>query len=115
MIPIRLHAAIDYAFAAALLAAAAVAVPDDAPPARAVLVVAAVFSVLYSLMTDYPLAVSRVIPFRVHLVLDAIVGAGLLLSPWLLGFAGTVASPHLLFGLAALGVTALSLGRRPAP
>jgi hypothetical protein len=113
MIPIRLHAMIDYAFGALLIVVAFTAVPADAGAARAVLIITALFATLYSLMTDYALSLSRIIPFRVHLVLDALVGLVLLLSPWVLGFVGSLWLPHVILGLVSLGVTGLT--QRPLP
>jgi hypothetical protein len=42
---------------------------------------------LMSLMTDYELSLTRVIPMGVHLAVDGLGGALLAVSPWLFGFA----------------------------
>jgi hypothetical protein len=97
---------IDYAFGALLIIVAFAAVPADAGAACAVLIITALFATLYSLMTDYALSLSRIIPFRVHL--DALVGLVLLLSPWVLGFVGSLWLPHVILGLVSLGVTGLT-------
>lgn len=69
--------------------------------------------ILYSLSTDYELAVIRLIPFPTHLILDGIAGGFLALAPWLLGFAAIAWSPHLVAGLLVL-VLALFSDRVPA-
>jgi hypothetical protein len=56
-------------------------------------------AILYSLLTDYELGVSRMIPMSTHLGLDIASGALLLVSPWLFGFADQVSAPHVVFGL----------------
>jgi hypothetical protein len=47
-----------------------------------------------------------VIPFRVHLVLDASAAVALLVVPFLLGFAGTPRRFYLVIGTAVLAVVA---------
>jgi len=69
--------------------------------------------ILYSLLTDYELGVSRQIAMRTHLMLDLAGGALLAVSPWLFGFADYVWAPHLIFGLLEMGA-ALMTERTPA-
>jgi len=54
---------------------------------------------LYSLFTDYELGAVKVIPMRLHLLLDVLSGLLLAASPWLLGFADRVFLPHLVLGI----------------
>ncbi|MDZ5695834.1 SPW repeat domain-containing protein [Chelativorans sp. M5D2P16] len=63
--------------------------------------------IAYSLLTDYELGVSAMIPMPIHLGLDIAGGAILAVSPWLFGFADTVFWPHLIVGLVeiAAGLT----------
>ena len=54
-------------------------------------------------MTDYELALVRMIPMPVHLATDVAAGALLAVSPWLFGFADRVYWPHLIVGLFEIG------------
>jgi hypothetical protein len=56
-------------------------------------------AIIYSLLTDYELGVSRTISMRTHLVLDFLSGALLASSPWLFDFSGYVWKPHLVLGI----------------
>ena len=62
--------------------------------------------VAYSLFTDYERGLVRKLPMKGHLALDAGSALFLAASPWLLGFAGRVAAPHLAAGLMELGIAA---------
>lgn len=113
----KLHGALDYAVAVALIA-----VPllfDFAATSAAALWIAvagggALF--VYSLFTDYSAGVRAVIPFRVHLKLDAIAGAALLAAPYLFAFAGTARLFYLVVGAADLVVVLCSrTDEREAP
>jgi hypothetical protein len=68
-------------------------------------------ALVYSALTDYELGLARVIPMPTHLLLDGLSGAFLAVTPWLLGFADYVWAPHLVVGLAELGVVMLSQTR----
>ena len=65
-------------------------------------------AILYSIFTRYELGVFKVIPFKIHLTIDAVSGLLLASSPWLFGFAVDVYKPHLIFGLLELVVVLLT-------
>lgn len=77
-------------------------------PQKNVLIILGGAAILYSLFTNYEWGVIRIIPFRMHLVVDFFHGLLLTLSPWLFGFADEVLLPHLLAGLTELAVVTLS-------
>lgn len=115
MISTRTHAMIDYLVGILLILAPYLLGFDDGGPAHLVPVVLGVATIIYSLLTNYELAIVRLIPMPVHLGLDAASGLLLLVSPWLFGFAGLIWWPHVLVGLAEIGVVLMTKGmpRRP--
>ncbi len=70
--------------------------------------------IVYSALTRYELSAKRVIPFKTHLGLDVAGGLLLLVSPWLFGFADLIWWPHVIVGLAELGVVAMTNKTEPA-
>lgn len=71
-------------------------------------VVLGIGAILYSIFTKYELGIFKIIPFRVHLIIDTLSGILLASSPWLFGFADNVYKPHLFFGLSELVVVLLT-------
>ena len=103
----RAHGILDYLVGVLLIVAPTLLGFADGPE-RWVPIVLGIGTIIYSLLTDYELGALRVLPFRVHLIIDAFNGVFLALSPWLFGFADRMIAPHLLLGLAELGVVMLS-------
>src|SRR5690606_16400385 len=61
------------------------------------------------LVTTSRFSLLKLVPMRVHLFMDYLVGLVLALSPWLFGFADTEANvwvPHLVVGLLVIGYAA---------
>jgi hypothetical protein len=71
-------------------------------------------AIIYSLMTDYELGVSRRISMSTHLALDLWSGILLAASPWLFGFHEWVYLPHLILGILEIGAS-LVTERTPSP
>jgi hypothetical protein len=65
-------------------------------------------AILYSLMTDYELGLSKTISMRTHLTLDLMSGLLLAASPWIFGFSDYVSTPHLVLGLAEVGAALMT-------
>lgn len=61
-----------------------------------------------SMLTDYEAGMDRRIPMRTHLAVDALTGVLVAASPWLFGFAGRTAWPHVLFGILETGAGLLT-------
>ena len=100
----RTHGILDFVVPAGLmLAPKLLGFQDDGKASRIFRMMAA-GHVAYSLFTDYERGLVRKLPMRGHLALDAASAVFLAASPWLLGFSGRVAAPHLAAGLAELGV-----------
>src|SRR5688500_7964844 len=66
-------------------------------------VILGISALVYSLLTDYELGLSRQISMRTHLMLDYASGILLAASPWLFGFADYVWEPHLILGILEIG------------
>jgi FtsH-binding integral membrane protein len=64
-----------------------------------------------SLITDYELSLTRLIPMGAHLAVDGLGGALLAVSPWLFGFADRTYWPHLIIGIAEIGVSLVTRTR----
>ena len=111
LIPTRIHGILDYLMGALLIVSPWLFGFADEGAARWIPIILGAGVILYSLVTDYELAIARMIPMPVHLALDA--GGGLLLaaSPWLFGFADRVWVPHLVFGLLEIGAAAMTRHR----
>ena len=71
-------------------------------------VILGIATIVYSLMTNYELGVSHIIPMRTHLVLDTVSGLLLAASPWLFGFADYIWQPHLILGIIELGAVLMT-------
>jgi len=117
MISSKTHGVIDYIVGILLIAAPFIFGFADGSAAQWVPMILGAGTIVYSLMTRYELSAAKVIPYRIHLGIDALAGLLLLVSPWLFGFAEQIWWPHVIVGLAELGVVAMSWGNasRSAP
>jgi hypothetical protein len=64
--------------------------------------------ILVSLITGYELGLANVIPMQGHLALDGIAGLLLAISPWAFGFADRTYWPHLIIGIAEIGLSCVT-------
>jgi hypothetical protein len=94
----RTHGAIDYIVAIILIGLPYMAGTADRGIAQWLPILLGIATIIYSLMTRYELAIVRVIPMPVHLMLDAGAGVLLIVSPWLFGFADQSFVPFVLIG-----------------
>lgn len=65
-----------------------------------------IFIILSELVSTSSASPLKLVPMRVHLVLDYVTGAFLALSPWLFGFNGAQTGewvPHLVVGILVVG------------
>lgn len=82
IIPVMVHGVLDYV-TAAVLAVLPRWLGWNSNVTR-LLTTLSVFTVIYSLLTRYPLGLWKVIPFKGHLLIDALNGIALSTSPaWL--------------------------------
>ena len=103
----RTHGVLDYTTSAAV--AAAPHVFDMPKPARRLFEGLAGGYTSLSSVTDYPLGVKRVVPFKAHGGAELAIAAALPAMPWVLGFADNKAARNLCFGLTALTLVVAAL------
>lgn len=96
-LPTTFHAAFDYGLALVLITMPAWLI---LPEGAATNIPASLGTLLLggSLLTKYEYGVLRLVPLRIHLLLDVVCGAFLAVSPWLFGFVEQY-PPFLLFGI----------------
>jgi len=95
-----LHGILDYAAAVVLIVVPLLLNFQAASPLALWLSVAAgVLLVAYSLITDYGLSLVKLIPFNVHLILDALAGLAFVAAPFLFGFEALIRTFYLVNGM----------------
>jgi len=110
-IPTSLHATLDYVVGAILIALPWIFHFSDVPAATATAMGVGTAVLALSLLTAYEGGVFSVLSMRAHLAFDALVGALLVASPWLFGFAdegALVWIPFVVVGALSLVVAALT-------
>jgi SPW repeat len=86
-IPLNLHAALEPLMAVVIIAAPWIFGFSDTASATVICVLVGVVMLLVGSMTDWRLSLARLIPLRMHLTGDLVLGAVLILSPLIFGFA----------------------------
>jgi hypothetical protein len=86
-IPLNLHAALEPLMAVVIIAAPWIFGFSETDSATVICVIVGIAMLLVGSMTDWRLSLARVIPLRMHLTGDLLLGAVLLLSPLVFGFA----------------------------
>ncbi|MDB4887457.1 MAG: hypothetical protein JWN79_2895 [Gemmatimonadetes bacterium] len=103
----RLHGVIDYSTSAAV--AIAPRLLGFPKPARMLADSLAGGYTGLSAMTDYPLGVKRVVPFKAHGAAELAIGLALPAAPWLLGFADNRPARNFFLGLTAVTMVVAAL------
>jgi hypothetical protein len=109
----RTHGVLDYVVGLILILAPRLLGFNDGTAAQYVPMTLGFAALIYSAFTNYELGLFKVLPFRAHLTLDGVHGLFLALSPWLFGFADRVWIPHVVLGVAELGVVLLTRASVP--
>ncbi len=107
-IPTRVHGYLDYLVGLLLIAAPWLFDFANGGAETWIPVILGAGAIVYSLITDYELGVSKSISMRTHLTLDLLSGVLLAASPWLFGFADEVWGPHLFLGLFEIGASLMT-------
>lgn len=104
----RIHAFLDYPVAVALITLPfLLGLGSSNPLALYLSVVTGVAAFLLTLLTDHHLGVFRVIPYKVHLIVDLLVAIVFILAPIVLAFSGLDAYFYWINGIAVLIVVSL--------
>ncbi|MEZ2223514.1 hypothetical protein [Rhizobium sp. RCC_161_2] len=99
-VPTMLHGIADYVVGFIVIGLPFILELSRTP--RMVLIALGIIVILYSLLTDYELGAVRFLRIRFHLLLDAIFGVAMLLSPWLFDFPMDPRWPVYAIGILAL-------------
>lgn len=104
----QVHAYLDYPVAIALIIAPfALGLGTTSALAFYLSLVVGIAAFVLTLLTDHHLGVYRVIPYKIHLLVDALVGAVFVLAPFILSFKGIDALYYWINGAAVLTVVSL--------
>ena len=113
IIPTRIHGFLDYIIGLALIGAPwifgfAPDMVENWGPETWMPIGVGFIVILQSLFTNFEWGYSKHISMPTHLMTDVILGALLATSPWALNYAGYVYGPHLIVGLAMIGLAAIT-------
>jgi hypothetical protein len=107
-LPPKTHGTLDYLTGVLFLAAPWIFGFYANRVANGVCIVAGVAVLAMALLTNYSTGVFRIIPYKMHLVVDVLLGLFVAASPWMFAFSNTVWVPHMFLGLAVIGIAAMS-------
>lgn len=107
-LPTRVHGMLDYLLGALLIGAPWLFGFAAGGAATWVPVVLGAGVLLYSGFTDYELGVVKKLQMPAHLLLDALGGLLLAVSPWMFGFDELVWAPHVALGLVEVATAAIT-------
>jgi hypothetical protein len=85
-IPLNTHAALEPLIAVVIIAAPWIFGFSAVDDAKVVCIAVGAIMLIAGSMTDWRLSIAKVIPLRVHRMTDLLLGAVLILSPFVLGF-----------------------------
>lgn len=104
-----MHAYLDYPVALSLMIMPFVLqLGSSHPLAKWLAVIAGVAAFILTVFTDHRLGVFRVIPYRIHVAVDFLVGVAFLIAPFALGFSGIDAWYYWANAIAVVVVVSLS-------
>ena len=87
----EIHAYLDYPVALALIGLPfLLGLGESNPLALQLSVATGVAALILTILTDHHLGVIRVIPYKIHLIVDLLVGIVFVIAPFLLVFEGLV-------------------------
>lgn len=113
-IPLAVHAALEPLIAALFIAAPFLFGFSDEGAPTAVSIVIGVAVLLVGMSTRWRISLVKVVPVRVHLIIDLVVAALLIASPFLFGFSDETAPTAFFLAMGVLELLA-ALGTRWTP
>lgn len=104
----RIHAYLDYPVALALIALPFLLhLGETNPIAFQLSVATGVVALILTILTDHHLGVFKVVSYKIHLILDFIVGLTFVAAPFIFGFEGIDAIYYWVNGAAVLFVVSM--------
>jgi len=104
----KIHAFLDYPVAISLMVLPFVlGLGAGNPLAKWLAIATGATSFVLTLLTDHELGVFKVVPYKLHVAVDRVVGAVFIAAPFALGFTGLDAAYYLVNGATVLLVTLL--------
>jgi len=104
----KFHAYIDYPVALGLIAMPFIlGLGATNPIAMWLSVVTGVAALILTFLTNHETGVIKVLPYKLHLAVDFMVGAAFVVAPFVLGFAGLDKAYYLVLGITVLIVVSL--------
>lgn len=104
----KIHAYLDYPVAVALMALPFVlGLGSSNPLALYLSVGTGIAAFILTLLTDHQFGVYRIIPYKGHLIVDALVGIAFVIAPFAFSFQGLDAYYYWINGVAVLAVVSL--------
>lgn len=107
VITTKAHTVIGLVVGAVLVFAPFIFGFNDNEAATMVPIIVGIFIILNELITTSPVSPIKLVPMKVHIVIDVITGAFLALSPWIFNFMDSQNPiqwvPHLIVGLMVIG------------
>jgi len=107
-IPTKVHGVMDYIMGILLIASPWLFDFNRGGMETWIPVILGVGALVYSVMTDYELGLTRTLSMPTHLTLDLVSGILLAASPWIFGFADHVYLPHLVLGIIEIGASLMT-------
>jgi hypothetical protein len=107
-IPTKVHGVMDYLMGILLIASPWLFDFNRGGMETWIPVILGVGALVYSVMTDYELGLTRTLSMPTHLTLDLVSGIFLAASPWIFGFADYVYMPHLVLGIIEIGASLMT-------
>ena len=104
----KIHAYLDYPVAIALISLPIIlGLGNSNPLALQLSVGAGIAAFILTLLTDHQLGVYRIVPYKGHLIVDALVGIVFVIAPFVFSFEGLDAFFYWINGAAVLTVVSL--------